>query len=100
MKKERVVFAILFLVLMVLFNTASLHIFMHDHHEDDNCVEQCIICDVALEMQSENFLPLHITQLNVALAPVVFEKQIGHRQEIVTTNTNGHPFCRPPPCLL
>lgn len=100
MKKERLLFSIFFMVLLTFVNASPLHVFSHQQNADDDCIENCTICDVAFEIQLDDYLPCHIQNLKFTSSLVINEPQKDYQEVIVIANTDNNLFCRPPPTLI
>lgn len=99
MQRQKAVFSSILLALMVLINTASLHVFAHDHHTEDDCANSCVICDFAVEMQTEGFFLAEQTPIEISVETTSHSSQLNFNELELTKVFNGSLFCRPPPIL-
>jgi len=100
MKKEKLFFSIFLMIVLTLVNSSSLHVFAHDQNADDDCIEDCTVCDIAFEIQFDDYVPSDIQNIASVTVFITYEKQNSYKSVAVTSAINSHLFCRPPPTFI
>lgn len=84
----------IFFSALIFINASSFHIY--SHQENDSLVEDCSLCDLATEQETEAFIP---SDDNIVGPPYV---QVAYEANITKAQLPATPICwrilsRPPP---
>ncbi|WP_430908803.1 hypothetical protein [Maribacter sp. 2-571] len=99
MKRNRYYIQISFVLLtLLLVKVTSLHVYTHAE-DCDTSIEQCAICDVALENQQPYQLSDSVYEFRFVDIPIVTTVNYGYRSLSESPLSRFSLFGRPPPFL-
>jgi len=84
----------------MFFKVSSVHVYVHQDDDTDQ-IENCSICELAIENQQAEFLDNATVVLDfVEILQITSKPNILSAQTFVTSVERTQAFCRPPPSLV
>ena len=89
----------LFLIALIALKVSAVHIYVQQGH-DDECADDCQLCDHAIYSQSTAFsTPPQYYSFEIDHLPNFCQREVHYESICITALVNDSCFGRPPPSL-